>query len=325
MDSATTIRSRRARLIDELHIARQRVAWLEQTLEQLDSENSVESARSDEIDEIRKKTMEQEEEQFCRSDRMIAVGMLTAGVVREISDLLASIISNLNCLSENLPGVMDLVHRYRSLAPRQPWSDAKATEDLASRADEKTLDKLLVCLKQSVDGARIMSEMVRGLSSFSSVEAKTLHEVDLNRAVLRAVAIVSGEIKHRARLTKRLREIPLIVSDERRICQVLVNALINAAHAIAEGNVSSNEILVSTRSNEKEVTVEIRDTGRGIETGHSPMIFEPFFMAEPADSGTGLGLFVCDRIVKSLNGRIEVDSTPGLGTAFSIHLPVCSE
>ena len=101
--------------------------------------------------------------------------------------------------------------------------------------------------------------------------------------------------------------------------------MVNATQAIDEGNVAGNEITISTRADEGEVVVEVSDTGRGIDPDYIEMIFEPFFTTKPAGEGTGLGLSICKKIVGFLNGRIEVNSKPGFGATFSIHLPVYAD
>jgi CheY-like chemotaxis protein len=102
---------------------------------------------------------------------------------------------------------------------------------------------------------------------------------------------------------------------------VFLNLLVNAAHAIPVGSANEHTITVRTSCSDKEVRVEVRDSGLGIEPEHLARVFDPFFTTKPVGQGTGLGLFVCKRIVHEHGGRIEVQSRPGLGTSFSVILP----
>jgi CheY-like chemotaxis protein len=104
--------------------------------------------------------------------------------------------------------------------------------------------------------------------------------------------------------------------------QVLVNLLINAAHAIAPGDVEANEVFVAMRTDDSgRAVIEIRDTGEGIKPDVMAKMFEPFFTTKKAGAGTGLGLSICHGIVKSLGGEIVVTSEAGSGTTFTILLP----
>ncbi len=111
-----------------------------------------------------------------------------------------------------------------------------------------------------------------------------------------------------------------------RLGQVFLNLLVNAAHAIREGAAHENEIrLVLQCDPQKRVVVEIHDTGHGIPEEHLARLFEPFFTTKDVGEGTGLGLFICHRIVSDLGGTIEVESSRGSGSVFRVVLPASSQ
>jgi CheY-like chemotaxis protein len=129
------------------------------------------------------------------------------------------------------------------------------------------------------------------------------------------------EIRHRARLVKSLADVPPVDANEARLGQVFLNLLVNAAQAIPEGHADTNEVQVSTRTDEAgNAVVEVRDTGVGIEPQVLPRIFDPFFTTK-GEGGTGLGLSISHGTVRALGGRIEVESKHGKGTMFRITLP----
>jgi signal transduction histidine kinase len=100
--------------------------------------------------------------------------------------------------------------------------------------------------------------------------------------------------------------------------QVVLNLLTNAIDASPPGGA----IAVTTRQEDGEIEVAIRDGGPGIPPDHLKRIFEPFFSTKPPGKGTGLGLFIATQIVRDHRGRLEVDSAPGAGTTFRLVLPV---
>ncbi|MET0405484.1 MAG: ATP-binding protein, partial [Cystobacter sp.] len=117
--------------------------------------------------------------------------------------------------------------------------------------------------------------------------------------------------------------VPAVQGSESRLCQVFLNLLLNAAHAIPEGDALEHEIRVVIReSGAGEVVVEVRDTGVGMSPEVRARVFDPFFTTKPVGEGTGLGLSICHGIIDSMGGRIAVDSTVGKGSVFRVSLGV---
>ena len=129
-----------------------------------------------------------------------------------------------------------------------------------------------------------------------------------------------NEIKYRARMVKDLGRIPPVLGTDGRLSQVFLNLVVNAAQAMDEGDVEHNAIKVRTWADDKEVKVEVSDTGKGIDRAHLEHIFDPFFSTKEAGVGSGLGLSICHRIITEFGGRIEVQSEPGEGTRFVVSL-----
>lgn len=111
---------------------------------------------------------------------------------------------------------------------------------------------------------------------------------------------------------------PLIVGDNVRIQQVIMNLLTNSIQSITE----NGEIIIKTTANPKHVEISISDNGCGIPEEKLDKIFDPFFTTKERSNGTGLGLSICYGIIKRHNGSIEVKSEVNHGTTFKIKLPV---
>jgi signal transduction histidine kinase len=135
--------------------------------------------------------------------------------------------------------------------------------------------------------------------------------------------MAAHEVRHRARLVMQSEGIPLVRGNAARLCQVFLNLLINAAHAIPAGQVERHEIkLVARAQEDSRVVVEVSDSGCGIPPENLERIFRPFFTTKPVGVGSGLGLSVCQRIITAHGGDISVDSVVGRGTTFRIVLPL---
>jgi CheY-like chemotaxis protein/anti-sigma regulatory factor (Ser/Thr protein kinase) len=137
--------------------------------------------------------------------------------------------------------------------------------------------------------------------------------------------MVYNQIRYRAKLIKEYGQVPPVMANRGRLAQVFLNLLVNAAHAIEEGDEQGNRIRVRTWSEEGEVLVEVSDTGRGIPPENMDRLFEPFFTTKTGGTGFGLGLSICQKIATDYGGRIEVQSTAGKGTTFTVHLPAATQ
>jgi CheY-like chemotaxis protein len=119
-----------------------------------------------------------------------------------------------------------------------------------------------------------------------------------------------------------LGEVPRVEAADFQLGQVFLNLLVNAAHAVGDGDPTRHTVRVSMRTAPNGwAVVEVADSGSGIPLELRSRIFEPFFTTKPLGQGTGLGLSVCHGIVTGLGGRIEVESAPGRGSTFRVLLP----
>ncbi|MDD2842764.1 MAG: ATP-binding protein, partial [Tolumonas sp.] len=125
----------------------------------------------------------------------------------------------------------------------------------------------------------------------------------------------------KAKVHKEYGDIPLVRCVPAQINQVFMNMMINAAHAI-EG---MGEITLKTGREGEEVWISITDTGKGMSEAVRKRIFEPFFTTKAVGQGTGLGLSLAYSIIQKHKGRIDVVSTEGIGTTFTIYLPIAGK
>ena len=167
-----------------------------------------------------------------------------------------------------------------------------------------------------------MRSIVNDLRTFSRSETEQRAPVDVREAIDAAVKMARHEIRHRARLVREIGEVSPVLGDQTRLAQVVLNLLINAAHAIPEGHPEAHTIVVGARPWEGSMEVFVQDDGAGIPPEVISRVFEPFFTTKPVGVGTGLGLSICRGIVQAHGGTIEVESEVGRGTTFRVRLPV---
>lgn len=255
------------------------------------------------------------EAQLVMADRLASVGRLAATVGHEINNPLAYVLANLELALER-------VSPPPSYPPPAP-SDASVPSLAFARAPNAEIAEML---REAREGAERVRSIVRDLKVFSRGDSEERARVDPRRVLDSCVNMATGEIRHRARLVKRYQETPRVLVNESRLGQVLLNLLINAAHAIPEESPDPQEITVSTFTDPGgRVVIEVRDTGVGMAEDVKKQIFEPFFTTKTGGLGTGLGLSICKSIVSTLGGEITVESEPGHGTSFRVFLPPAPE
>jgi len=260
--------------------------------------------------------------QLIQSEKMASLGTLAAGVAHEINNPMGFIQGNLSTLDEYQRVLRGLVEEYRALVESRADSEPALQRRWDERLDGEDIDFMLGDIESlvadSLEGSRRVAAIVAGLRSFAHSSESRDESVDLDECVRAALTIANNELKFKADVIYDPVELPSIRGNTAQITQVLVNLLVNAAQAI-EGK---GRIHVETEVEGRFVIVRVRDTGCGIEPRHLDQLFTPFFTTKPVGSGTGLGLSISQGLVESHGGHIQVESEPGQGSRFSIHLPV---
>jgi PAS domain S-box-containing protein len=237
------------------------------------------------------------QQQLVFADRMASVGTLAAGVAHEINNPLTYITANVDTAIEE-------IRRLVGGSPSGLMRD---------------LEEVLVAARQ---GATRVTQIVRGLKTFSRIDEERLGVVDVIPVLELSVSMAFNEIRHRARLVKEYGPIPNVHADDARLGQVFINLLVNAAQALPEGNTDSNWIRIVTSTNSAgSAVVEVQDSGPGMTPALMAHIFDPFFTTKAVGVGTGLGLAICRNIITAMGGEISVQSELGRGTTFRIVLP----
>lgn len=259
---------------------------------------------------------------LLQSEMMASIGQLAAGVAHEINNPLGFISSNLGVLRGYAEGLLEMLAAYEReaglLLELQPEARARLAE-LKERLDlDYVRSELPDLLGDTQGGVARVKRIVQDLKEFSSVDREDWQLADVEQGIEATLGVVAHELRPGIRLSKEYGPLPRIDCVPLQINQVFLILLQNAAQAI-EGE---GEVKIRTGQEDGWVSVEIADTGKGIEQEHLMRIFEPFFTTKPVGQGTGLGLSLAYSIVKRHGGRIEVASEPGQGSVFRVWLPV---
>jgi two-component system, NtrC family, sensor kinase len=266
--------------------------------------------------------------QLLQSKKMASIGQLAAGVAHEINNPVGFVKSNLGTIHEYRENLIRLFNKYQELETAlksekgldENSSVCGLLETLSRLKEEIDLDFVLDDYKKVVDesleGMERVAKIVINLKDFGHVDRSELEEADINKGIESTLNIVWNELKYKADVTKDLGDIPLVKCYPRRLNQVIMNILINAAQAIEK----RGEIRITTRAEGGHVEIRISDTGNGIPPDVLPKIFDPFFTTKDVGEGTGLGLNMAYNIIQTHKGSIDVESGVGKGTTFTIRL-----
>ncbi len=265
--------------------------------------------------------LQEAQNQLLQSEKMASIGQLAAGVAHEINNPVGFVNSNMNALRGYVTTLFGVIHELeecvKKQAPQPPLLEALAA--IRARADLGFLeDDVNDLVRESMDGLKRVKDIVQALKDFSHVDENEWQVADLHEGLESTLKIVANEIKYKATIDKQYGELPPIPCLASQVNQVFMNLLVNAGHAIGEGGV----ITIRTGVEGDMACISVTDTGCGIAPENLTRIFEPFFTTKPIGSGTGLGLSLSYGIINKHGGRIDVASTVGRGTTFTIRLPL---
>ena len=189
-------------------------------------------------------------------------------------------------------------------------------------------EELPAAIDQALDGIARITTIVRAMKEFSHPGSKSQELVDINKTIQNTITVASNEWKYVADVTTNLdTSIPPVPCMPQEISQVVLNLIVNAAHAIGDklekGSPGKGTITITTRRNDGHAEIRIADSGGGIPEDLRERVFDPFFTTKEVGKGTGQGLSMAySTIVKGHKGNLSFDSREGEGTTFLISLPL---
>ena len=259
------------------------------------------------------------EERMASSDRLESIGRLAAGVAHEINTPIQYLSDSVSFIKEGVGELLEYIDALRASMPRPPAADENV-EDL-----RKEMPPALTLV---ADGLSRIAEIVRSMKDFAHADQNEMAPVDLNRAITSTLVMARSEYKPVAEVETQFGQIPPVTCHAGQINQVVLNLVVNAAHAIADKvqrTGAVGKITVSTHVENAHVVVAIGDTGGGIPEEIRARIFDPFFTTKEVGRGTGQGLSIARNVVvKSHGGELDFTTELGKGTTFYIRLPITS-
>jgi signal transduction histidine kinase len=270
--------------------------------------------------------------EMAQGQKLESVGRVAAGVAHEINTSVQFISDSVRFVRHAIKDLPRALADYRALAAgvlsgQDVTAQAKRAGDTDEAADvDYFLKNAPDALDRALEGIGRVGSIVRSMTEFAHPDSRTMADVDINRAIRTTLNMARNEYKSVADLETDFGDIPAVHCHAGDVNQVVLNLLLNAAHAIGDlvaGTNNKGRITVRTRAIGDYVEISISDTGDGIPESVRPRIFEPFVTTKEVGRGAGQGLALSRGIVvEKLKGSLHFETETGKGTTFYIRLPV---
>lgn len=266
--------------------------------------------------------------QLVQSEKMAALGLLTAGIAHELNNPLNFIAASVQALKKTIAPVDELMGLCQSLpheiTPESveriaDWNRAHNLADL-----RETMNELV---NNACFGANRSAEIISSLRIFSRLDEADQKSANLHECLDAALMLLHSRYRDSIRIDRQYGELPVWVCQPGKLNQVFMNLLSNAVDAILVKPEPGHDecIRITTRLEERDrrfyAVIEIADTGVGMAAEVKRRLFEPFFTTKDVGKGVGLGLSISHGIVRDHGGSIEVESEVGRGSLFRVILP----
>jgi two-component system NtrC family sensor kinase len=267
------------------------------------STEQVEALRQ-ELEDVRASEVDARAE-LVRSAQLATLGHLVRGVAHEINTPLGALASNHDTTR-------------RALGKLQ-----RILDDEVVTPDELVEVRRIVVAVTSVEETNVMAvdrmkHVVSSLRNFGRPDRSEIDHIDLAEAIQGTLKLLKHELGAGIEVVQDLGDIPLVECYAQQVNQIFMNLMMNAAHAMGE----NGTLTIRTHSAEDSVEAQVSDTGHGISSEALEHLFEPGFTTKGKRVGMGLGLAICREIVDRHDGDISVTSEVGVGTTFTLRLPV---
>jgi len=233
-----------------------------------------------------------------QDNRLTQVGMIAAGVAHDINNSLGGVYGHLEM-------ALDVIGSAVS----------------GSAGADESLRNVEAKIHAALTAAQLIGDIIQNLQEYYAQDDKRTVLIDLNAELDAAIKMTRGKFKYEVEIDRRVDKVPYVRGSRVQIRQVLINLVLNAWHAVVNLPQERRRISVSTRFERKRVCAEVADRGDGIPPELTRKIFEPFFTTRAEDGGSGLGLYICKRIIEAHGGDISLESVVGEGSRFTIELP----
>jgi PAS domain S-box-containing protein len=265
------------------------------------------------------------------AQKLESVGRLAAGIAHEINTPIQYVGDSVQFLRTAYDDLIRLLDEWRAAALLLPAGDMRdrLDEEFSRLTQQYDMDfvrsEMPRAFSRTFDGVERVATIVKAMKEFAHPDAEEQNLADLNHAIETTLLVASNEYKYVAKVHTDFAELPGVICNIGELNQVVLNLVVNAAHAIHDAgrDVETGEIHISTALAGDSAVIRIRDNGCGIPEEHISKVYDPFFTTKEVGRGTGQGLSIAHTILVDKHcGSIDVTSRVGAGTEFILTIPI---
>ncbi|MGL1862420.1 MAG: ATP-binding protein [Pseudodesulfovibrio sp.] len=263
--------------------------------------------------------------QLAMAHKLEAVGQLASGIAHEINTPLQYIGGNLKFMRDSLPELEDSLNVCKQRLSESSDVNIAEVPSIPEEMVELT-QEWKSAIVQNIEGVSQISTIVQAMKIFAHPDTQSIRAVDFNEIVKNTVVIARNEWKYVADVEQNLDDnLPLVPCNPGEMNQTILILLVNAAHAIAtnaEKRSEKGKIIIMTSQEDEMLVLSVQDNGCGIPVENIRRVYDHFFTTKEIGKGTGQGLAIAHAMIKKHSGSIELDSQVGVGTTFTVRLPL---
>ena len=265
------------------------------------------------------------------AQKLESVGRLAAGIAHEINTPIQYVGDSVQFLRTACDDLIHLLDEWRAATVLLPAGETRDHLDKEFSRLTQQYDMDFVRLEmprafsRTFDGVERVATIVKAMKEFAHPDAEEQNLADLNHAIETTLLVASNEYKYVAKVHTHFAELPGVICNIGELNQVVLNLVVNAAHAIHDAgrDVETGEIHITTELAGDSAVIRIRDNGCGIPEEHLSKVYDPFFTTKEVGRGTGQGLSIAHTILVDKHcGTIDLSSRVGAGTEFVLTIPV---
>ena len=265
------------------------------------------------------------------AQKLESVGRLAAGIAHEINtpiQYLGDSVHFLRSAFDDFGKLFDGSHEASARLPESAERNAYQFEmaELARKYDFEYLRvEVPKAFTRTFDGVERVTNIVKAMKEFAHPDANEQSPADLKHALETTLLVASNEYKYVAKVRTEFCELPPVVCNVGELNQVFLNLIVNAAHAIKDAgkDIDTGEITIRLAGEGSEAVIRVSDNGCGVPAENLSKLYDPFFTTKEVGRGTGQGLAISHSIVVDKHGgEIGVTSDVGIGTEFTVRLPI---
>lgn len=273
-----------------------------------------------------KEEARQNEVQMLQAEKMSSLGQMVAGLAHEMNTPLGFVRNNLELLEAKHHELRELIAMYDKLRSQIMYGTPNDVAMMLAQIDQfsqkvknRVYEQAPTLYRNSIEGIDRIQDLILNLKNFSRVDEANFKPTNVNENIESTLKIAGHLFKGGIQVIKEFGVLPEIMAYPAQLNQVFLNLITNAVQAVDE---RTGRIVIRTMAQGNYVVIKIADNGKGIPPENLKRIFEPFFTTKEVGQGTGLGLSIAYKIIEKHKGKIEVQSKVGVGTEFTITLPV---